>query len=85
MGFSADLLPLAGELPGRPGVYVAGGYSGKGNVQGFGCGTLVADAIAGRKAPFAAFEPARFAVGGVLEAPPERREQVESRAVLESL
>lgn len=82
MGFSADLLPLAGELPGRPGVYVAGGYSGKGNVQGFGCGRLVADAIAGRRPPFDAFEPARFAAGGLLQAPPERREQVESRALL---
>ena len=33
MGFSADLMPLAGPLPDSPGLYVAGGYSGVGNVR----------------------------------------------------
>ena len=41
MGFSADLLPVVGEVPGRPGLHVAGGYSGVGNVQGFVCGGML--------------------------------------------
>src|SRR4051794_13658658 len=53
MGFSADLLPLAGELPGRPGLHVAGGYSGVGNVLGHLCGRLVADLIATGSHPLA--------------------------------
>jgi glycine/D-amino acid oxidase-like deaminating enzyme len=56
MGFTADFLPLLGELPGRPGVWVAVGYSGHGNVLGFGCGEAVARAFLGdpdeRLAPF---------------------------------
>ena len=40
MGFSADMLPVVGELPGRPGLWVCGGYSGVGNVPGFAYGRL---------------------------------------------
>ena len=47
MGFSADMLPVVGELPGRPGLWVCGGYSGVGNVPGFAYGRLIADRIAG--------------------------------------
>jgi gamma-glutamylputrescine oxidase len=47
VGYSQDGLPYVGEVPGRPGLYVAGGYSGHGNVPGFLAGRLVADAIAG--------------------------------------
>jgi glycine/D-amino acid oxidase-like deaminating enzyme len=80
MGFSADLLPVAGELPGRPGLYVAGGYSGVGNVQGFVCGGLVADMALGRPHALARpLSPARFAEDGVLRRPAELRELVESR------
>jgi gamma-glutamylputrescine oxidase len=80
MGFSADLLPVAGELPGRPGLHVAGGYSGVGNVQGFVCGGLLAEVLLGRPAPLAdALSPGRFVVDGRLCAPAELREQVESR------
>ena len=46
MGFSADLLPVVGALPGSPGLYVAGGYSGVGNVLGHLCGGIAADLIA---------------------------------------
>jgi hypothetical protein len=61
MGFSADRLPVAGELPERPGVYVAAGYSGMGNVQGFVCGRMVADVIRGLDHPLAAaLSPRRF-------------------------
>jgi glycine/D-amino acid oxidase-like deaminating enzyme len=82
MGFSADLLPVVGEIPGRPGLHVAGGYSGVGNVQGFVCGGMLADAITGRAAPLAAaLSVERFATEGVLRPPPQRREQVESRRV----
>ena len=47
VGYSDDSLPYAGEVPGRPGLYVSGGYSGHGNVPGFMCGRDIADAIAG--------------------------------------
>jgi len=47
VGYSDDGLPYVGEVPGRPGLYVAGGYSGHGNVPGFLAGKLVADSIAG--------------------------------------
>jgi gamma-glutamylputrescine oxidase len=80
MGFSGDLLPVAGEVPGRPGLHVAGGYSGVGNVQGFVCGGVLADALVGRPHPLhAALSPGRFAVDGRLQPPAELREQVESR------
>ena len=80
MGFSADLLPLAGEVPGRPGLHVGGGYSGVGNVQGFVCGGLVADLIAGRGHPLAGpLSPQRFARGGRLRPTAVLREQTESR------
>jgi gamma-glutamylputrescine oxidase len=47
VGYSDDDLPYVGEVPGRAGLFVAGGYSGHGNVPGFLAGRLVADAIAG--------------------------------------
>lgn len=47
MGFSADMLPVIGQLAGRPGLWVCGGYSGVGNVPGFGYGRLIADRITG--------------------------------------
>ncbi|HVG75469.1 MAG TPA: FAD-dependent oxidoreductase [Thermoleophilaceae bacterium] len=48
VGYSDDSLPYVGEVPGRDGLYVSGGYSGVGNVPGFMCGRDIADAIAGR-------------------------------------
>ena len=61
-GETPDRLPLAGQVPGRDGVWVAGGYSGHGNVLGFACGDLVARAIAGERPPeLGLFDPARFA------------------------
>jgi gamma-glutamylputrescine oxidase len=60
-GETPDLLPLAGRVPGRDGVWVAGGYSGHGNVLGFACGELVARAILGEApAELELFDPARF-------------------------
>jgi glycine/D-amino acid oxidase-like deaminating enzyme len=61
-GLTQDMLPLVGPVPGRDErVWVAGGYSGHGNVLGFACGALVADAILGRESQqLALLDPARF-------------------------
>lgn len=60
-GLVFDFLPAAGPVPGLDGVWVAGGYTGHGNVLGFLCGRLVADAILGRPAPsLDLFDPARL-------------------------
>jgi glycine/D-amino acid oxidase-like deaminating enzyme len=60
-GMVMDFLPVVGRLPGRDGVWVAGGYSGHGNVLGFACGALAARAILGEEPPFLdLFEPARL-------------------------
>ncbi len=60
-GLTQDLLPLVGRVPEHDGVWVAAGYSGHGNVMGFMCGRLVADAILGRADPLLElFDPARL-------------------------
>ncbi len=61
-GLTQDMLPLVGPVPGRDGrVWVAAGYSGHGNVLGFACGELVADALLGRESPqLELIDPARF-------------------------
>jgi gamma-glutamylputrescine oxidase len=60
-GETEDKLPLAGQVPGHDGVWVAAGYSGHGNVLGLACGELVAGAILGRPAPeLQLFDPARL-------------------------
>ena len=60
-GFVPDLLPVVGRLPGEEGVWIAGGYSGHGNVLGFACGDAVARAILGDADPLLdVFAPARL-------------------------
>lgn len=60
-GTTPDGLPLVGRLLGRDGTWIAAGYSGHGNVLGFVCGGLVADAIAGTPAPeLALLDPGRL-------------------------
>ena len=60
-GLVFDFLPVVGPLPGNDRVWVAGGYSGHGNVLGVACGDLVAEAMLGRPHPLlAAFSPARL-------------------------
>jgi gamma-glutamylputrescine oxidase len=60
-GMVMDFLPVVGRVPGLEDVWVAGGYSGHGNVLGFACGELVAAAIAGRDDPLLQhFTPARL-------------------------
>jgi glycine/D-amino acid oxidase-like deaminating enzyme len=56
VGYSDDALPYVGEVPGRPGLWVAGGYSGHGNVPGFLSGELIAHGITGADGD----EPALF-------------------------
>jgi glycine/D-amino acid oxidase-like deaminating enzyme len=60
-GLVLDFLPVVGRVPGDERLWVAGGYSGHGNVLGFLCGDLVARAIAGDRDPLLdRFEPARL-------------------------
>src|SRR5207237_10412222 len=60
-GLVLDFLPVVGRVPGGQRTWLAGGYSGHGNVLGFMCGELVADAILGRPAPeLTLFDPARL-------------------------
>ena len=50
-GMVMDFLPVVGRVPGLDDVWVAGGYSGHGNVLGFACGELVASAVLGNDEP----------------------------------
>ncbi|HEX3291037.1 MAG TPA: FAD-binding oxidoreductase [Gaiella sp.] len=60
-GLVLDFLPVVGPVPGEPQTWVAAGYSGHGNVLGFGCGRLVARALLGDRDPLLdLFEPARL-------------------------
>lgn len=60
-GTTPDGSPLVGPLPGRDGVWIAGGYSGHGNVLGLACGDLVARAILGERPPeLELFDPLRL-------------------------
>jgi gamma-glutamylputrescine oxidase len=60
-GATPDNLPLVGPVPGEQRVWVAGGYSGHGNVLGLACGELVARAILGARPPeLDLFDPGRF-------------------------
>jgi gamma-glutamylputrescine oxidase len=60
-GFVPDFLPVVGAVPGRDRLWVAGGYSGHGNVLGLACGELVAKAILGEDDPqLELFDPARL-------------------------
>ena len=60
-GMVMDFLPSSAVSRASTNVWVAGGYSGHGNVLGFACGELVAQAVAGEDAPFLdVFDPARL-------------------------
>lgn len=60
-GMVFDFLPVVGRVPGENSLWIAGGYSGHGNVLGFACGRLVARAILGDRDPLLdLFEPARL-------------------------
>jgi gamma-glutamylputrescine oxidase len=60
-GLVLDFLPVVGGVPGSDRVWVAGGYSGHGNVLGFLCGELVARALTGDVDPLLeSFDPGRL-------------------------
>jgi glycine/D-amino acid oxidase-like deaminating enzyme len=62
-GMVFDFVPVVGRVPGDERLWVAGGYSGHGNVLGFACGRLVARAILGDRDPLLdVFEPSRLLV-----------------------
>ncbi len=62
-GMVFDFLPVVGRVPGDETLWMAGGYSGHGNVLGFACGRLVARAILGDRDPLLdLFEPSRLLV-----------------------
>jgi glycine/D-amino acid oxidase-like deaminating enzyme len=62
-GMVFDFLPVVGRVPNVDGLWIAGGYSGHGNVLGFACGRLVARAILGEDDPkLELFEPSRLLV-----------------------
>jgi gamma-glutamylputrescine oxidase len=60
-GLVPDLMPVVGPLPGSEGTWVAGGYSGHGNVLGLMCGDLIAQAMLGEAHPLLErMDPARL-------------------------
>ena len=62
-GMVFDFVPVVGRVPGDERLWVAGGYSGHGNVLGFACGRLAARAIVGDRDPLLdVFEPSRLLV-----------------------
>jgi glycine/D-amino acid oxidase-like deaminating enzyme len=62
-GMVFDFLPVVGVVPDQDDVWIAGGYSGHGNVLGFACGRLVARAILGEHdQKLELFEPSRLLV-----------------------
>ncbi len=62
VGFTDGGRPFVGESPDEPGLYVAGGYCGTGNINGWVAGRIVADLIADGASPDAdLFDAARLA------------------------
>jgi gamma-glutamylputrescine oxidase len=60
-GLVLDFLPVVGRVPDTDSLWIAGGYSGHGNVLGFACGRLVASTILGARDPLLdLFEPSRL-------------------------
>jgi len=47
MGYSADLLPWVGEVPGRHGIYVSAGFTGHGMPRILGCSAAIASLVRG--------------------------------------
>ena len=46
VGYSRDERPFAGAVPGHDGLFVAGGYNGTGNLNGFTAGRIVGELLA---------------------------------------
>jgi glycine/D-amino acid oxidase-like deaminating enzyme len=47
VGYSRDERPFVGAVPGHDGLYVAGGYNGTGNLNGFAAGRILGELLAG--------------------------------------
>jgi gamma-glutamylputrescine oxidase len=60
MGFTDDELPLVGPVPGLPGVFVCGGYTGHGWAFAFQVAKLLADHLRGGPPPPEWMSPRRF-------------------------
>jgi len=62
MAYTPDENPLVGEVPGRPGEYIAAGYTGHGMSLGFLAGKALSECIAGKQTAVIprAFAPGRF-------------------------
>jgi glycine/D-amino acid oxidase-like deaminating enzyme len=62
-GMVFDFLPVVGRVPEDDRLWIAGGYSGHGNVLGFASGRLLARALLGDRDPLLdLFEPSRLLV-----------------------
>lgn len=60
-GLVLDFLPVVGRHPRDERIWISGGYSGHGNVLGFMCGDLLAQALLGEEHPLLGlFSPARL-------------------------
>ena len=60
VGYGPDERPRIGAAPGEPGLFVAGGYNGSGNLNGWVAGRILAELIARGESPDAdLFDPAR--------------------------
>ena len=65
VGYTADERPLAGAVPGVPGLHVMGGYCGTGNLCAWVAGRIVAELVAeGRSRDADLFDPGRNGAGG---------------------
>jgi glycine/D-amino acid oxidase-like deaminating enzyme len=64
MGFTADAMPIVGEAPGRPRVWVLGGFHGHGMGWGPGLAVRLAAAIASGAAVSPEFSPSRPSLSG---------------------
>ncbi|EXJ57707.1 uncharacterized protein A1O5_12497 [Cladophialophora psammophila CBS 110553] len=47
MGYSSDLMPWVGEMPGRPGIFVNAGFTGHGMPRILGCSVAIASLVRG--------------------------------------
>ena len=47
MGYSSDLMPWVGEMPGKPGVYVTAAFTGHGMPRILGCSAAIASLVRG--------------------------------------
>ncbi len=61
MGFTPDSLPLVGPVPGRPGLFVCGGYTGHGMGFAFNASRRLAGLLLDGQEPPAWMAPARLA------------------------